>query len=66
MYWDRFDICEAYFLAFTHCYGGQGCSLYSRLSRMTEYFTPSPLLTVENLTENGREIYEAACKRFMS
>jgi hypothetical protein len=31
MYFDRFDICEAYYLAFSHCHGGQWSKEYEAL-----------------------------------
>ena len=58
MYFDRFDICEAYYLFFTNYHDGQGSDFYYRLSRMLEYFKPSPLLRYENLSENGQVIYD--------
>jgi hypothetical protein len=65
MYFDRFDICDAYYLALSHCHGGQWSREYARLSRMGAYFRPSPLLSVENLNENARAIYEGACARML-
>lgn len=59
MYFDRFDIAEAYYLFFSHYHEGQTSDKYRRLSRMSRYFKPSPMLSVVTLTENGREIYEA-------
>ena len=59
MFFDRFDIAEAYYLFFCHCHEGQGSDKYRRLSRMLRYFKPQPSLSVGTLTENGREIYEA-------
>jgi hypothetical protein len=58
MYWDRFDICEAYYLFFSNYHWGQGSDFYYRLSKMGEYFKPSPGIRYENLTENGKEIYD--------
>ncbi len=58
MCFDRFDIAEAYFLFFCFYHEGGGSRKYRRLSKMSRYFRPSPTLTVETLTENGREIYE--------
>ena len=63
MYFDRFDIAEAYYLFFAHYHEGQASKKYRRLSCMSRYFKPSPLLSVETLTENGREIYEALAAR---
>lgn len=61
--WDRFDIAEAYYLALSHCHGGQWTAEYLKLSKLCRYFRPRPTLTVETLTENGREIYEAVVAR---
>ena len=66
MYFDRFDICEAYYLALRHCHGGQWSPEYERLCAMRRYFTPSPWLAAESLTENGREIYDAVCDRLLA
>jgi hypothetical protein len=65
MYFDRFDIAEAYYLALSHCHGGQWSREYARLGKLSRKFKPSPMLDVETLTENGREIYEAACARML-
>jgi len=59
-YFDRFDICEAYYLYFCDWHSGQWSKEYARLCKMQKYFKPSPLLrTIEDLTENGYEIYTA-------
>ena len=65
MYFDRFDIVEAWYLALAHCHSGQWSNEYSRLSNITRYFRPSPILSVDTLSENGREIYEAACNKLL-
>jgi len=65
MWFDRFDICEAYYLAFCDCHGGKSSREYARLSRMSRYFRPSPMLTVDRLSENGREIYDAVCAKLL-
>ena len=65
MYFDRFDIVEAWYLALSHCHGGQWSPEYARLSKITTYFRPSPLLSVDTLSENAREIYETACGRLL-
>lgn len=54
MYFDRFDICEAYYLALSHCHGGQWSTEYSRLCKLTKYFTPARNLSVESLSDNAR------------
>lgn len=63
MFFDRFDIAEAYFLFLSHCHEGQGSEKYHRLCRMGRYFKPRPSLSVETLSENGREIYESLIQR---
>jgi hypothetical protein len=65
MYFDRFDIVEAYYLALTHCHAGQWSREYARLCRMARYFQPSPMLSVDSLSDNAREIYENACARML-
>ena len=65
MYFDRFDIAEAWYLALAHCHGGQRSREYARLSKMSRYFRPSPILSVDTLSENAREIYDAACARML-
>lgn len=54
---DRFDICEAYYLFACDWHGGQWSpeyAIFGRLSRMG--FKPSPLLSKDSLSENGRWI----------
>lgn len=58
MYFDRFDICEAYYLFFSHYHEGQGSEKYRRLSSMLRYFRPSPMMEYETLSGNGKEIYD--------
>jgi hypothetical protein len=66
MYFDRFDIAEAYYLALSHCHGGQWSKEYARLCKLSRKLKPSPFLDVDNLTENGRMIYDAACERMLA
>jgi hypothetical protein len=65
MYFDRFDICEAYYLALSDCHGGQWSPEYARLCRLRKSFKPSPLLSVDTLSDNAREIYTRACARLL-
>ena len=60
MEFNRFDIAEAWYLALSHCHDGQSSKEYKRLSHMSSYFTPSPLLSVERLNDNARAIYANA------
>lgn len=58
MYFDRFDVAEAYYLYFSLHHEGQGSANYARLSKMTSYFKPRPsLITPSDLSENGQAIY---------
>lgn len=66
MYFDRFDIAEAYYLALTHCHGGQNSKSYARLCKLSQSFRPAPGLDVDELSDNGREIYENACKKLLA
>lgn len=61
-YFNRFDICEAHYLALAHCHRGDAAQ-YRRLRRLSAFFKPRPTLAVDNLTANGRGIYEVACSR---
>jgi hypothetical protein len=65
MYFDRYDIAEAWYLALSHCHGGQWSREYARLCKLQRSFRPSPMLDTDTLTENGREIYDAACERLL-
>ena len=60
MHFNRFDVVEAWYLALSHCHGGQGSQEYRRLCGMKDYFEPSPLLRVSTLNSNAREIYNNA------
>lgn len=66
MYYDRFDIVEAWYLALAHCHGGQWSPEYARLCRMARYFKPSPLMDYDSLTDNGKDIYNAACTKLLT
>lgn len=55
---DRFDVCEAWYLHLSANHGGQGSKEYARLSRMSRYFTPKQSLRGAcDLSSNGLEIY---------
>ncbi|WP_126146939.1 hypothetical protein [Synechococcus elongatus] len=60
MYFDRFDICEAYWMFASSWHGGQGCELYRILSRLSQMgFKPSiGLRQPKDLSDNGRAIYK--------
>ena len=55
--WNRFDICEAWYLFASEWHEGQFSDTYAifgRLKRMR--FRPSPMLSTGNLSPNGRLI----------
>ena len=60
MYFDRFDIYEAYHLWFTDFYAGALDPNYARRCRMEEKFRFRPSLchSYESLSENGQYIYD--------
>ena len=58
-YFDKFDICEAYWCYASDWHSGQWSKIYEifgRLDRMG--FKPSPMLSTDSLEENAREIYD--------
>jgi hypothetical protein len=63
MYFDRFDIVEAYYLFFSHYHRGQFSNEYIRLSKIIKYFKPRFNLSYETLTENGKIIYTTLEKK---
>jgi hypothetical protein len=58
MYFNRADVCEAWYLFLSNYHWGQGSDMYARLSRLTSYFHPGPMLRYESLSENGKVIYD--------
>ena len=60
MQWDRFDICEAWWLYASLNHGGQWSRLYAKLSQLVRMgFSPRVLLrSYSDLSVNGREIYD--------
>lgn len=64
MYFDRFDIVEAYYIFFANWHSGQGSEFYKRLCKMNNYFFPRCFASKEDLSENGQEIYAALLNRF--
>ena len=59
MYFNRFDVCEAYYMFSMLFHGGMGCSIYAKFGQLERLrFRPSPLLSNPcDLDENAREIY---------
>ena len=55
--WNRFDICEAWYLFAADWHVGQGSdgyAIFGRLDRLR--FRPSPMLSTRRLSANGRLI----------
>jgi hypothetical protein len=56
MSWNRFDICEAYYLFASEWHEGQGSPTYAIFGRLARLgFRPSPLLSKRSLSPNGRQ-----------
>ncbi len=57
---DRFDICEAWYVFASEYHDGQGSETYRVFGRLDRVgFRPSPLLSRKSLTPNGRRILAA-------
>lgn len=63
MEFDRFDIVTAHYCYCVAWHGGKSSPEYRRLSRLTRYFRPSPLLGNVPDTSNGRHIMSAIIRR---
>ncbi len=63
MYFDRFDICEAYWCFYAEWghddYTWKICGQLERLQ-----FKPSPDLSSDTLEENGKEIYNQLVEKY--
>ena len=62
MYFDRFDIIDAWYMALSHNHAGQWSDSYRRLCKLLNYYKPglnSDRLSA--LNDNARVIYEHAC-----
>lgn len=55
---DRFDICEAYYLYATFWHEGQGSWSYRIFGRLEKIKFHTGKLREQDLTENGRMIYD--------
>ncbi len=53
--WNRFDICEAWYLFASDWHEGQGSATYTVFGRLDRLgFRPSPILSTCSLSPNGR------------
>lgn len=64
LYFDRFDVCEAYYMFATEWHGGQNTKEYAIFGRLHKLqFRPRPLIDVETLNENAQLIYNGLVRR---
>jgi hypothetical protein len=65
MYFDRFDICEAYWLYSNDYHEGMFSAIYKITGRLINMkFKISPCFNgYEDLSENGKEIYNSLVER---
>ena len=64
MYFDRFDICEAYYLYASDYHGGQWSKLYEVFGRLHKLkFKPGSLFGYWSLSNNGKGIYNSLVER---
>ena len=62
--WNRFDICEAWYLFAVDWHEGQGSERYAIFGRLERLgFTPSPRLSRQTLSPNGRVILAGLIRR---
>ena len=67
MEFNRFAIVEAYYLFASLHHGGQNSGWYGVLSRLSNMrFRPSPVLSVENMDEDTREVYESLVAKYVT
>lgn len=67
MYFDRFDILQAYWLFGAEYHTGQGSKEYAYIGRAEKLgFSPGLMLTYKSLTDNGKEIYDNLVSRISS
>ena len=58
MYFDRFDILEAYWLFGSEYHSGQFSKEYAYMGRAKNLgFSPGLMLSYKSLSDNGKEIY---------
>ena len=63
-YFDRFDICEAWFLYLAEWHGGQGSPEYHAMATFHRIrFGPATGLDRRSLSENGRDILASLIRR---
>lgn len=64
MYFDKFDICEAYWMYASLYHEGQNSEIYGIFGRLHRIgFRPPPSISEDSLTENGKEILAGLIER---
>lgn len=64
MFFNKFDIMEAYYMYGYHYHSGQDSKEYAYMSRALEAgFSPGHALSYDRLTENGQAIYDSLIHR---
>lgn len=66
MYYDRFDIVEAYLVFYIDYHGGQSSREYQRLSKIKTYYKPAHNwgYRYKDLRRNSKEIYKALVQQY--
>ena len=62
-YFNKLDVCSAWYLWLSENHGGQWSEEYIRLCKLSSYFTPGPLFKYETMSENAKEIYDNLCNK---
>lgn len=62
-YFNKLDVCYAWYLWLSENHGGQWSEEYIRLCKLSSYFTPGPLFKYETMSENAKEIYDDLCNK---
>ena len=64
MWFDRFDICEAYWIYADQYHEGMWSDIYRIFGRLNRIgFSPAPSLSEDSLTENGQAILQSLIER---
>ncbi|MAW05593.1 MAG: hypothetical protein CL918_03515 [Deltaproteobacteria bacterium] len=65
MYFDRFDICSAYWTYANDYHEGQFSSIYKIFGRLNNlrFISSACFVGYEDLSENGKEIYNSLVER---
>lgn len=65
-YFDRFDICEAWYHFLSQYHGGQSAIAYRRLSQLTRLYKPGYRASLTNMSDNAKAIYRRLVERYES